>query len=488
MHNDTATPERAQGGPVALVVDLDGTLIATDSLWESFWITLARAPRAGLVAALALLRGRAAFKRALAPHAPPPESWPLRPEVQAEIAAARARGQRVILASAADSGIVLPMVAHLGLDQGLASDGRVNLKGEIKARALQDACPEGFSYIGDARADLPVWQAALRSGGEAVSVAASPALCRALQALDASAAPRIRHIGQPPALAAAALRALRLHQWLKNLLIFVPILAAHRLDESYLAAMLAFWAFGMAASAVYLLNDLLDLGPDRAHPRKRDRAIASGALPLVWAMAMIPLLLLAALGVALVLGWPFVVVLLGYLSLTSVYSLALKRRVVVDIVALGVLYAMRLVAGAAAVDAHLSLWLLAFSFFFFFALAAIKRLAELIDQRDRGVMETLGRGYSVADLPVISQMASAAGFVAVLVMVLYLYSPEVMALYRSPMLLWGASLVLLYWFARVLLLTHRGQMHDDPVVFAFKDGVSLSCFLVIAALVVGAVL
>lgn len=486
MPQDTATPDQARVRPVPLVVDLDGTLIATDSLWETFWAVLADKPRAGLAALWALTRGRAAFKRALAPHAPAPDTLPLRPEVLAEIETARAQGRPVVLASAADAGIAQRMADHLGLDAALGSDGQVNLKGAAKAEALRAAYPQGFTYLGDARADLPVWQAALETGGEAVSVGASPATRRALGALGLSE--RIRHIAPPAPLAPAMLRALRPHQWLKNLLIFVPILAAHRFDGAYISAVLAFWAFGLAASAVYLLNDLLDLGPDRAHPRKSARPIASGALPLIWAMAMIPILLVAAMALGVVLGPQFLAVLLIYLTLTTAYSLALKRQVVVDIVTLGVLYALRLVAGAAAVGAHLSLWLLAFSFFFFFALAGIKRLAELIDQRDRGALETPGRGYRVTDLPVISQMATSAGFVAVLVMVLYLYSPEVMALYRSPMLLWGASLVLLYWFARVVMLTHRGKMHDDPVVFAFKDPVSLACFATIAALVIGATL
>jgi 4-hydroxybenzoate polyprenyltransferase len=282
---------------------------------------------------------------------------------------------------------------------------------------------------------------------------------------------------------------MRPHQWLKNLLVFFPMIAGHVFTvETFLQGVLAFIAFGLVASSVYLLNDLLDLSADRAHPRKRARPLASGALPLIHGMVLVPVLLLCGMALALVLGPMFLAVLAGYYLLTVAYSLWLKRKMLIDICVLATLYTFRVIAGGVATDIPLSVWLLAFSAFFFLALAAVKRQAELVDASQRGVTIAPGRGYQVGDLPFVSQMAVSSGFVAVLVMMLYLNAPDVLSKYSNPWLLWGACLVLLYWVARMVLLAHRGHMDDDPVVYALRDPVSRVAILLMAVLVIGATL
>ncbi|MDE3120350.1 MAG: UbiA family prenyltransferase, partial [Paracoccaceae bacterium] len=237
----------------------------------------------------------------------------------------------------------------------------------------------------------------------------------------------------------------------------------------------------MIASGVYVLNDLLDLAADRAHPRKRNRPLASGAMPILHGTILAPALLLAGLVLAVPVGARFVAVMLGYLILTTAYSLRLKRLLVVDIVALSALYTVRIVAGGAASDIELSVWLLAFSVFFFFSLAAVKRQAELVDNIASGKDKPAGRGYLASDLPLVETMAVGAGFVSVLVMALYLDSPNVRVLYNQPGALWGICMVLLYWISRMVMLGHRGLMDDDPVIFAAKDRVSQVSALVIFA-------
>ncbi|WP_333826924.1 UbiA family prenyltransferase [Pararhodobacter sp.] len=472
------------GREIVLVVDLDGTLIRSDMLLESFWSGFARDWRTPLRAVAGLTQGRAALKARLAAcGAPDPATLPYNPAVLAQIRDWRAAGGRVALVTAADQRLAQSVADHLGLfDAVHGSDGTTNLKGPAKAAFLRDTFGAGgFAYIGDHSADLPVWEIA----HTALTVGASPALRAQVDALR----PGATHLAPPANGMPAALRAMRPHQWLKNLLVFLPMIAGHVFTLQTIAqGVLAFIAFGLVASSVYLLNDLLDLSADRAHPRKRARPLASGALPLIRGMAMVPVLLVCGMALALFLGPMFLLVLTGYYALTVAYSLWLKRKILVDICVLATLYTLRVIAGGVATDIPLSVWLLAFAAFFFLSLAAVKRQAELVDAAERGVTNASGRGYQVSDLPFVSQIAVSSGFVAVLVMMLYLNAPEVLARYSSPWLLWGACLVLLYWVARMVLLAHRGQMDDDPVVYATRDPVSRVAIALMAALVIGATL
>lgn len=276
--------------------------------------------------------------------------------------------------------------------------------------------------------------------------------------------------------------ALRPHQWLKNLLVFVPVLTAHKFGIDYLVnSFLVFIAFSMLASGVYIVNDLTDIEADRAHPRKRLRPFASGAINVKSGQVMAALLFLASFCIAVNVSAYCAAVLFLYLISAVSYSLLLKKRPIIDICCLAGLYTIRIVAGGAATAIPLSVWLLAFSVFFFLSLAAVKRQAELVDGAANGTLKAPGRGYHVDDLPIISNMALTAGYVSVLIMALYIQSPEVTALYNRPYAIWGICLVLLYWCSRVVMITHRGGMHDDPIVFAMKDRISYYCFALISA-------
>ncbi|MFV0359661.1 UbiA family prenyltransferase [Tropicimonas sp.] len=475
------SPERGSGVPATeprtpapvLVVDLDGTLLRSDMLLETWWETVSRDLPAALRALARLPAGKAALKQALAQSARvDAASLPYNTDVLNLVRAHRDAGGRVALVTASDSRLAQAIAAHLGcFDEVHASDGALNLKGDNKARFLVERYGrEGFDYAGDARADIPVWRAARR----AITVNAPAGLRQAAE----SAAPDALHLG--PARASGPVRtwvrACRPHQWAKNVLVFLPVLLSHSSDgRDWLAAGLAFVIFSMVASGVYLLNDLLDLGADRIHPRKRFRPLPSGDMALLHGSLLAPALLVAGLLLSLLLPAPFTLVLAGYFLLTLAYSLSLKRRLIVDICALAALYTLRIIAGAAATGIPPSPWLLAFSSFLFLSLAAVKRQTELIGDFSAGRAGAAGRAYVTDDIPIISGMAIASGYVAVLVMALYVSSPDVAALYSSPSLLWGICPVLLYWISRVVMLAHRGHMHDDPVIFALKDRISLLC-------------
>ncbi|MBT8413289.1 MAG: UbiA family prenyltransferase [Boseongicola sp.] len=465
-----------------LAVDLDGTLIAGDMLHASFWATLGRDRGAVLKAGAKFITGgRAALKQSLAAGATVDVAHlPYKNVVLDEIRSAKEQGAHVVLATASDRSFAQAVADHLGLfDEVMASDGSVNLKGEAKTAALVDRFgAAGFSYLGDSAADLPVWAASR----EAISVDAPAALKGRIKA------PEVRHLegaaregqGFGP-----FLKALRPHQWLKNLLIFIPMLLAHDFSGStILAALAAFVSFCLVASSVYVLNDLVDLSADRAHPRKCLRPFASGALPLSVGLWLAPGLLIAGAVVGAFAGPLFLLVLLFYYLCTLAYSLGLKRITVIDICMLAGLYTLRVIAGAAATMTAPSVWLLGFSIFFFLALAAVKRQAELVDLVARGDEKAEGRGYLPDDLPLITMMALASGYVSVLVAGLYLTSDAVAELYSFPSALWGICAVLIYWVSRIVMLTHRRRMHDDPIVFAVTDKVSLFCAVVIVGLVV----
>ncbi len=481
----------AAAAPPVLVVDLDDTLIATDLLFETFWTALAAAPRAVLPAAARFLAGggMAPFKAAMARLAPPdPATLPYDPEVLALIETHRAAGGRTALCTASDRRLAETVAAHLGLfDEVHGSDGSTNLKGPAKAAFLVERYGRGgYDYVGDAAADLPVWEGART----AITVGASDSVRAAAR----SASGEVRHLDghrtTPVSVLAASLRTMRPHQWLKNVLVFLPVLTAHAArPDIWLSATLGFVAFSLVASGVYVLNDLLDLAADRGHPRKRGRPLASGALPLAWGTALAPGLFAAGTLFALATGsLRFLGVLLVYVALTTAYSLVLKRRLVIDICTLAGLYSLRIVAGGLAAGVVLSFWLLAFSIFFFFALAAVKRQGELVDGIARGIEQSSGRAYQAEDLPIVAMMALASGYVSVLVLALYITSDTVQRLYAAPEMLWTICPVLLYWISRVVMVAHRGTMHDDPIVFALRDRTSHACGLIIAAAAIAATL
>lgn len=450
----------------ALCVDLDGTLLNSDILYESLLALLARNPLYVFLIPFWLLRGKAAVKRELASRVSlSAETLPYNEKVLNLLATTTQRPR--VLCTASDELLVIPIAKHLGLfEQVIASDGTRNLSGRNKAAALVEAFGERkFDYVANGRIDLHVWEKA--SGAWVVNNN---------EGLARSAAQRTQvHAHWPaPSPARAWLKALRLHQWLKNLLVFVPLLTAHRFLEpdTVLQSLIAMIAFGLCASGVYVLNDLLDLTPDRQHPRKRKRPFAAGQIPLLHGLFAAPTLTIAGLALSLACNLHFTLVLLIYYVITLAYSLKLKRIVMIDVVLLAALYTVRIIGGTVAIGAALSFWLLAFSMFIFLSLALLKRYTELHAMLGSGKSKASGRGYSVEDLPLLQSLGAAAGYIAVMVMALYINSPESVELYRNPKLLWLICPILLYWVSRVWVTAHRGEMHDDPIVYAATDRVS----------------
>ncbi len=472
-----ATPDPSRSVP--LYVDLDGTLVATDLLWEGVVLLLRSSPGRIWGAITALLRGRAALKAAVAESAvPDPETLPYRPETLALIREAQAQGRPVILATAAAEPHARAVAEHIGgFAAILSSTPERNLTGRTKLAAIQEHAKGSFDYAGDERRDLPI-MAAARTSYLVAPAGQSPRPISRNQA--------------PPILIPRAsrlrsfVRAMRPHQWSKNLLVFAPALLAHRVldPQIFLRCAIAFVCFSLAASGTYLLNDFLDIAADRAHPTKRRRPFASGDLPLTAGLLGGPTLLVIALAGATTLGATFVLLLLMYVGMSQTYTLALKQQPVLDVLTLSALYSVRVFAGAVAAGVAVSAWLLAFSSFLFLSLAFAKRYEELLDLKGKGPREVQGRGYEAGDAELVLALGPASGYLAVLVFALYTYSDAVRALYLRPGMLWLEAPLLLYWVTRLWFLTHRGKLGADPVIFAVRDWVSY----VIAVLAVVVVL
>ena len=446
-----------------ICVDLDGTLVAADLMWESLLLLLKRAPLAALMVPLWLLRGRAHLKRQIASHAvPDPRTLPYREDVLAYLHRCRSEGRALVMATAADEIHARAIAAHLGIfSDVLASDGRSNLSGLAKATRLTERFgARHFDYLGNDWVDVPSWSAA----GRAIVVAGPARLLHYLRRrihVESVLAPR-------PSLWGPVARALRPHQWVKNLLVFVPLVGAHRiLDTAALTAtVFALLAFCLCASGIYVINDLLDIHADRQHPRKRHRPFASGQLSVPAGSAMSAALITASFAVAWVAGsWGLALVLLLYVATTTLYSVRFKREPVTDVFVLAGLYVLRIVGGAVAASIVLTTWLLAFALFLFLSLAFVKRYTEIA--ANGGAMP--GRGYTAQDALWMHGVGTSAGYMAVLVLALYVNAPEVSTLYSQPLVLWLLCPVLLYWLSRVWFRAGRALADDDPVVDALRD-------------------
>ena len=482
----TSAPDRSYEVEIErrpLVVDLDGTLVRSDLLIETGFAALGRRPGAIVQIARALRAGKAALKHYLADGDRfEPATLPYDDEVLARIHHARAEGRPVYLASASNERLVEAVAEHLGLFTGwFASDETVNLASANKATRLVEAFGEGgFDYIGNDAADLAVWA----RSGRAITVRARPGVVRRLVRV----APDCEHLPCARPTWRTWAKLIRVHQWAKNALVFVALLASHTFEwQAAGQALLAAIAFSLCASSVYLLNDLVDLQDDRSHWSKRHRPLASGAIPLAHGLLMMPALLGAGMLVAAAVSLPFVGVLVGYFALTTAYSFVLKRKMLIDVITLAGLYTIRVLGGAVAIDVVASKWLLAFCMCLFMSLALIKRYVELAARRDAKMPDAANRDYRAGDLPIVSALAAAAGFNAVVVFALYISSDAMTALYSRPEFLWLVCPVLLYWIGRALMLAHRREMDDDPVVFALKDRVSLATMAVAAGVILVAI-
>jgi 4-hydroxybenzoate polyprenyltransferase len=464
--------------PRPLCVDLDGSLVKSDTLFDALWLLVRRHPAQLWRLPLWLARGRAGLKIEVASRAPLdtarlPYNSPLLRYLQAE----RRTGRLLYLTTGADSALANRVAAHLGIFEGvLASDGVTNLTRGKKLATLESRFAS-FDYVGNSTADLPL----LAKAHEAMLANPTRGL---LVALRMKRIPVVRTFLDRRPLPRTLLKAIRLHQWAKNFLLAVPLLLSHNLRPGSIAAVIAaFFCFSFMASANYLVNDMLDIESDRRHPAKRFRPFASGDLSVSSGMALA--MLLAAASVAL-LPWldrAFAFWMLLYILATAAYSFYLKRIAILDVLVLSGLYTLRMLAGGAATGTFISPWLAGFSSFLFLSLAMVKRFSELENLRERGGARTHGRGYLVADLEQIRAFGTASAYAAVLVFSLYITRPDVDALYAHPTRLWFVVPLLVYWLNRVWLLASRGELDDDPVIFAIRDRISLAvglCVVVVA--------
>ncbi len=469
-----------------LVVDLDGTLLETDTLYESFVAAVFQHPIAAILALPRLLSGRAAFKARLGEIAElDVEGLPLRETLVDRLAAEQAKGREIHLVSAADHAVVTAVADRVGLfTSAQGSEGGVNLKGEAKARYLEERFPEGFTYCGDSRADLAVWRKASSVGivGASKGVAsAAKRLGKPVEVEVDTGSTRLR----------AWRKALRLQQWSKNVLVFVPLVLAHELTDiwAWAKVLTGFLCMGVMASATYLVNDLGDLSSDRRHRSKRFRPLASGALPIQSALIAIVPMIAVSLGVMAWLSPAAALCLMVYAGFTLSYSLRLKRVVMLDVTILGLLYTIRLIMGQILAGSAESTWLLTFSMFFFCSMALTKRHSEIEVAAASGLTELRGRGYRVKDAPLTLSMGISFSAASILIVVIYLTEEAFPSgLYHHPHRLWVAPVLLHLWLARVWILAHRGEMNDDPVAFALRDRYSLLLGALLGATFLAAVI
>lgn len=465
-----------------LVVDLDGTLIRSDLLIECAFSELSHRPHSLVEMIRALGAGKASFKHRLSqPRDFDPAVLPYDEEVLKVIREASEEGRAVYLASASHERLVATVADHLGLFAGwFATDAATNCSGEVKAGMLVAAFGDGgFDYIGNDRVDLPVWRHAAKAYAIRTPAKVARQLCSDCQ--------DVEHLSYERPTWRTWTRMLRVHQYAKNALVFVPLLANHLFNwASLMQALIALVAFSLCASSVYLLNDLVDLQDDRAHRTKCRRPLACGDIPLSHALMAIPLLLCLAFVSAAFISIAFVACLGGYFALTTAYSFLLKRKMILDVVALAGLYTARVVGGAVALSVTVSPWLMAFMMSWFLSLALVKRYVELIARTEANLPDSQSRDYRNSDAGMVGALAAAAGINALTLFALYIASEDVQSLYTRPEVLWLVAPILTYWIARVLMLAHRGLMHDDPVVFALKDKASLITLGAVSAFMVGA--
>jgi 4-hydroxybenzoate polyprenyltransferase len=460
-----------------IFVDLDGTLIKSDVSYESFLALIKQNPLNFFKAIAWFIKGKPYLKAKIAESVElDAKHVPFNVEFVKYLRNEKEKGRKIILASASEKKFVENIAAESGLfDAVIATDKGLNLSGKNKTKAIKDYCEthnlnSGFAYAGNSSVDIPVWKVA----NERILVTDDKFF--------AGKVSKKMHFekkfifGRP---LKSLILSLRPHQWSKNLLIFVPMFMAHKLFEPQilLATGYAFIAFCCAASSIYLINDLLDIEADRIHRTKMKRPLASGAMQVRTALIVIPVLLAVAAGISLNLPRNFSLCLCLYIFSTVLYSFFLKKIPVLDIIVLAMLYVLRLFAGSMSGGVFVSQWLLSFSLFAFTSLACLKRFSELALVKSEHLEKSLGRGYKVGDLEPISQFGTASAYLSVFVLVFYINSKEVAALYKNAGVLWLLCPVVLYWITRVWILAYRGKVHDDPVVFALRDKVS---YLIVA--------
>lgn len=468
---------------IPLVADLDGTIISTDTLLESTIIAIRNNPLLIFILPFMIFKGKLFFKQAIDKYARcDAELLPYRYNVVDFLKEEKAKGRAIVLATATVKPIAEEIGKHLKIFDEIIATENINLRAEQKTKVLVEKFGYGgYDYIGDSKADLPVW----KSSRFAIVVNKSNSLTN--KAKRNGNVSKIFEIKKDDF--NDNLKEIRVYQWIKNILIFLPLLMAHQIGDLTLIIQnfIAFFAFSFAASSVYVINDLFDIEPDRVHPRKRNRPIASGLISIPKALAIAFLLLaLSILISVLYLPLKFILILITYLTLTTLYSFSFKRIYIIDIITLASLYTIRLIAGGASVAVEVSYWLLAFSMFLFLNLAIVKRYTELKQLVEAKKNKTIGRGYFVEDLSLLRSLGTSSGYLSVLVFALYVNSKVVLGLYNKPEFLWAVAPLLLFWITRIWFVAHRGKMHDDPIVFTAKDPVSYVVGFLVILLIIGA--
>jgi 4-hydroxybenzoate polyprenyltransferase len=471
---------------IPLCVDLDGTLIPTDCLSESIVELLRNNFFMIFLLPFWLIKGKAFFKEKIVSRIiPKPDELPYNEDIIEYLKLQKEEGRELILVTASHQRIAVRIGEYLNIfDELIGSDLDRRTKGKSKQKYLVDRFGEmGFDYAGDSKADLHVWKSARKA------IIVHPKDNTLEKANKIVEIEKIFYKEKNSLM--TYLKQIRVYQWIKNILIFLPLLMAHKLSEPmlFIDAIIAFLAFSFTASFVYILNDLVDLPSDRKHPRKKNRPLASGRIPILYGAIIAPFLL--AIGIILsifFLSAEFLYILIAYLVITSLYSFVLKKIYILDIIVLSILYTIRLIAGALAVDVPLSQWLMEFSVFFFLSLAINKRFTELYVMQQKNKENAAGRGYTVSDIDLMRVIGPVSGYISVLVFVLYLHSDEVVVLYKNAHILWLVAVCLLYWITRIWFITTRGKMHDDPIIFTGKDPVSYIIGIIVALLVIGAAL
>lgn len=459
-----------------LCVDLDGTLIKTDTLYESILLLISKNILLIFILPFWLSKGKAYFKSMLAKHCVPDATkLPYRTEVLEYIQQRKNTGCEICLVTAANENIAKSVYEFTGIfDSYHGSNESTNLKGASKAKLLcAKYGDKQFDYIGDSRSDLIIWQHCRKPiiTGKLVNNRFINQKLKNSACIDSK-----YHSNH----AIFILKSLRIHQWIKNTLIFIPLISSLTIFrfEYLISALYAFMSFSLIASAIYLVNDMLDIENDRYHTTKMNRPFANGDMNIIEGVIIVPVLILASLLIAInMLPLAFLMTLLTYLAITIMYSIFFKKIVLVDVITLSFLYTMRIISGAFATGINLSFWLLAFSMFLFTSLAILKRYSELQRIYTTGDERPGGRGYKASDIRILQSMGITSGYLSVLVFALYINSPSISELYINPEFMWIICPLLLYWIGRMWMQGERGNIVEDPVIFAAKDKYTYLVFI-----------
>ncbi|UUM32245.1 UbiA family prenyltransferase [Vibrio japonicus] len=451
-----------------LFVDLDGTYTKTDLLFESFIAAFKQNPLILFYSFFWLFKGKSYIKYQLSKHADIDViNLPLNTEFFSFLQTEKSKGRRIYLATASNERYAQEVVNHHKVfDDYISSNQSVNLKGKDKLKKIKEISPR-FLYAGNDAVDFDIFAHAEES------VLVNPSYNAQKKATKFKVD---KTFDVSPTSIKVWFKQLRVHQWLKNLLIFVPLMVSGGFTDinNITTAVYAFFAFSFLASATYILNDLLDLESDRAHSQKKFRPLAAGTISIKNGVLAGFILLLFSFAVSVSLGSQFSIVLLAYLSLTVFYSIKLKQHVAMDVVALALLFTIRILAGAAAIGVVVSFWLLAFSIFIFLSLALVKRCSEIQSMESEGKQRAKGRDYTINDYAILNSFGASSALLSVLMFCFYINNNVLTNQYQHPNILWLIVPALCYWLMRMWIKTHRGEMHHDPIVFSMKDKGSLA--------------